>query len=323
MGINLILTIAAAALAGILVVLIVVLIGRNSRAKDPDTNYRGQLDAILNGAEEYEGEFSDGEASEPKFNFVRKWNETWGANLSEISGQFSPEDSRAGMLVVSIWVAIVALVAIFFNSIIAAIVIATILIFVLHVGLKSRAARKDSNIRHQLTGFLFAMKSNISAAETPERALMKVIDTMPSPLYDELLPAKNQILSNVGFAEAMSNLQEETTSEDLRFLCACMIQATSTGVSLENQIDTILGAVEQKKRTTEEIAQATKSANLSMYASGIIIPAGFIGIYILDERARDYWFVDPTSWIALAVAGIISFIGIRQAKKFVSKVREL
>lgn len=323
MGINLILTIAAAAFTGILVVLVVMLIGRNSKAKDPDTNYRGQLDAILNGAEEYEGEFSDGEISEPKFNFVRKWNESWGANLSEISGQFSPDDSRAGMLVASIWVAIVALVSVFFKSVIAAVVIATILIFVLHIALKSRAARKDSTIRHQLTGFLFAMKSNISAAETPERALMKVIDTMPSPLYDELLPAKNQILSNVGFSEAMDNLRQDTTSEDLRFLCSCMIQATSTGVSLEEQIDTILESVEQKKRTTEEITQATKSANLSMYASGIIIPAGFIGIYILDERARDYWFVDPTSWIALAVAGIISFVGIRQAKKFVSKVREL
>lgn len=322
LSLNLILAIAGALFAGVLVVLIAVAISRNAKAKDPETKYRGQLEAILNGSDEYEGEDYEG-GKEVKSSLFTRWNEIWGRNLAELSPQFSKDDSKGGLLVIALWVGIVALITIFLKSFLAGVAIASVLLFILFVFLKTKAERKDDVIRHQLTGFLFAMKANISASETPERALMKVIDNMPSPLYDQLLPAKNQILSNVGFAEAMANLQANTTSEDLRFLCACMIQATSTGVSLEGQIDIILHAVEQKRRTTEEINQATKSANLSMYAAGVIIPAGFIGIYILDERAREYWFVEPMSWLMLAVAAGISFVGIRQARKFVSKVREL
>ena len=321
MSLNLILALAAAVFAGLFVVIIAVMISRNAKDKDPETKYRGQLEAILSGSDEYDGE--DDEEYGGKAGLLTRWNESWGRGFAEISPQFSKDDPKAGFLVVAAWIAIVALVTLFLKSFLAGVAIASVLVFLLFVFLKSRASRKDDVIRHQLTGFLFAMKANISASETPERALMKVIDNMPSPLYDQLLPVKNQILSNVGFAEAMANLQDTTTSEDLRFLCACMIQATSTGVSLEGQIDIILHAVEQKRRTTEEITQATKSANMSMYAAGVIIPAGFIGIYILDERAREYWFVEPMSWLALAAAAGISFIGIRQARKFVSKVREL
>lgn len=321
MGMNLILAIAGSLMIGGLVVLVAIIIGRNAKEKDPETKYRGQLAAILSGEDEFEDEYE--EVSNGKLGPIGKWNAAWGKNLAEISPQFSKDDPKAGYLIIALWVAVVAIVTIFLKVLIAGIAIASIILAIFFFFLKSKAAKKDDVIRHQLTGFLFAMKSNISANETPERALMKVIDTMPSPLYDQLLPAKNQILSNVGFSEAMKTLKEGTTSEDLRFLCACMIQATSTGVSLEDQIDIILHAVEQKRRTTEEIAQATKSSNMSMYGAGIIIPAGFIGIYILDEGARDYWFIDPTSWLALGGAVLIGFIGIRQARKFVSKVREL
>lgn len=319
---NLILAICAAVFVGLIVALLAIIVGRKIQEKDPETKYRGQLDAILNQSEEFDGEHDEEEDGPPKRSLVTKWNSAWGKALAEISGQFSPDDSKAGVLVIALWIAIAAILTVLVN-IFAGIVFATGLLSGLYLVLKARGAKKDDNIRHQLTGFLFALKANISAGETPERALMKVVDNMPSPLYDELLPAKNQILSNQGFSASMQHLSELTTSEDLRFLCSCMIQATSTGVSLENQIDNILDSVEKKRRTTEEIRQSTKSANMSMYGAGIIIPAGFIGIYILDETARAYWFVEPMSWVALGVAAGISLFGIRQARKFVGKVKDL
>lgn len=320
MNMNLILAISGAVFVGLIVALIGLIVYRKVQEKDPETKYRGQLDAILNSSEEFDGENDDD--GPPKQSIVAKWNSMWGKAFAEISPQFSPDDSKAGVLVVVIWIALTAITTVFIN-IFAGLVLATGVMSGLFIFLKSKAAKKDDNIRHQLTGFLFALKANISANETPERALMKVVDNMPSPLYDELLPAKNQILSNVGFSAAMDHLRLITTSEDLRFLCSCMIQATSTGVSLENQIDNILDSVEKKRRVTEEIRQSTKSANMSMYGAGIIIPAGFIGIYVLDEGARAYWFIDPMSWIALAGAALIAFIGIKQARKFVGKVKDL
>lgn len=320
MNINLILAVSGAVFVGLVVALIGVIVYRKMQEKDPETKYRGQLDAILNSSEEFDGENEDD--GPPKKSIISKWNAAWGKAFAELSPQFSADDSKAGVIVIVVWTAITAIVTILIN-VFAGLILATAVMAAMFFYLKSKSAKKDDNIRHQLTGFLFALKANISANETPERALMKVVDNMPSPLYDALLPAKNQILSNVGFSAAMDHLRLTTTSEDLRFLCSCMIQATSTGVSLENQIDNILDSVEKKRRITEEIRQSTKSANMSMYGAGIIIPAGFIGIYILDEGARAYWFIDPMSWIALVGAALISFIGIKQARKFVGKVKDL
>lgn len=322
-GLNLILAVAAAVAIGVIAALVVIMVFRNSQAKNPEVKSREIMDAILTNSEEYDGEMDSEENDAPRRSPFDRWNRTWGKNLNQVSSAFTEDDPKAGFTVIAIFVAITAAVTFFFQNVIAGAMIGAIVVFSLYVLLKNRASKRDDVIRQQLTGFLYALKSNISANETPERALMKVVDEMAEPLHSELVVAKNQILSNVGFSEAMAHMREETTSEDLRFLCSCMIQASSTGTSLEGQIDTILDSVEKKRRSTEEIAQATKSSNMSMYASAIILPAGFIGVYILDDTAKDYWFVDPTSWIALAVAAAIFFVGIRQARKFVGKVKEL
>lgn len=317
---NLVLAIVASLFIGAIVSLIILALAKKSKENDPKEISRQQLAAILStdGYEDYSED--DGPAS--KHNILAKWNRSWGKLLSELSGSFSENDPKGGVVAAVTWIAISAILALVFNPI-AGPVLATALIVLVHFALKARAGKKDNLIREQLTGFLFGIKANVSANETPERALMKVIETMPSPLYDEVLPARNQILSNVGFTEAMTFLRDHTTSEDLRFLCSCMIQASSTGVSLENQIDTILDAVEQKRRITEEIKQATKTANISMNAAAIIIPGAFLGSYFLSPQVQEFWFIDPISWGMLAFAVLISFVGVRQARKYVAKVREL
>lgn len=71
---------------------------------------------------------------------------------------------------------------------------------------KHKIAELDARLNEQVPSFLSALKSNIQANETPERALVGAIDNTADPLYSELLVVKQYIeLGN--FKEAMTILQ--------------------------------------------------------------------------------------------------------------------
>lgn len=319
MNTNFIIGIVAALMVGAFIAIMVLAIGRGAKKNTQRDIRREQLESILSGAEE--GEFLEEE--EEEFSIFNKWFRVWGRLFQELSGSFNQNDTKAGYLVIGLYVAIAAGVGFFVNNPLAGMVIAAVAVFILFIFLRIRAGRKDAVIRVQLTGFLFALKAHLTANETPERAVMRVIDDMPKPLWDELLPLKNQILSNVSFEEALKELRSTTTSNDLRFLCSCIIQSVSAGTSLEKQIDKIREVVDTRKRITEEISQATKSASNAIYIASVIFPGLFIGVYMLDEQAREYWFVDPMSWAMLAVAGMLFGFGVYLARKFVNAVKKL
>ena len=102
-----------------------------------------------------------------------------------------------------------------------------------------------------------------------------------------------------------------------------MIQGNNTGSSLDKQLDIIRETIDERKRINETINQSTRSANIGIYGATIIIPGTLIALYIVDERVREYWFVNPQSWIALIIAGAMYAVGIFFARRFVSSVRKL
>lgn len=312
------LSIIISLLLGALIAVISFMVIRNIQAKDPEARYAEQLEMILRGGTEEDYAL---EAHTP--GVIEKWNRYWGRLFKEISPNYSPETNNAGLTVVVIWGAILVAVSVFFKSPLAGVLIATAVVIGISVTLSIKSRQKDSIIRNQLTGFLFALKANVSANLTPERAMSKIIPNMPSPLYEELEPIRKQLSANVSFKDTLIDLKDRTTSDDLKFLCSCIIMATTDGVSLEQQIDIIRETVDQKKRISEEISQATKAATMNTYAASIIIPIGFLGTYLIDERSREFWFVEPISWAALAAVFVLYGIGVFLSRKFVSKVRKL
>lgn len=255
---------------------------------------------------------------------VYRWNQYWSKLFHESGwGRYGDEDNSAGrdvfvlglfaMIIVSIITRVV-----FLGPIIVGMVGAIVVSLV-----KFKNQREQQKLNEQLPGFLAALKANIQANTTPERALVKVVDDMPSPLYEDLLPAKRQILANTSFTDVIKDLNERTTSKDLKFLCACMIQAVSTGASLESQIGTIQKVLEERQKVNDEINKAVSSAMPSIYIASLAIPLVFFATYFLNDATRQYWFVDPTSWIGLGVVLALWATGIYLSKKSVDSIRNL
>lgn len=253
---------------------------------------------------------------------MSKWTRMWG-NLFEQMGweRYQGNPKRAGREVLLAG-GIVALVASLITmNVFVGPVIASASLFAAYMVLKNIAAKKSDAISDQLPGFLFALKANIQANEAPERAVLKVINAMPSPLYEDLLIIRSHILSNSTFKEALEDLKVKTANRDLKFLASCMIQATASGANLAPQIDTIQEVLEARRAVTDEINKAARAASPAIWASSVAIPGAFIAIFFGDPNASSFWFVQPISWLILLVIAGLWGLGVYLSRRMVNNIR--
>lgn len=264
------------------------------------------------------------EEGSTKVTLVTRWNRYWSERFKAMGwAKYNSKESSAGrdILVVGLLIAVVA--GLFIRNIPGGIAIAAVALYVIGSFMKSRSSKQSDVLNAQLPGFLFALKANIQANETPERAVLKVVDNMPKPLYDDLVIVKSRILANSSFRDALEDLASKTSSRDLQFLCACMIQATTTGANLESQITVIQHVLEARRKVSDELAKAIRSAMPAIYIASVVIPGAFIFSLFFDANAANFWFKEPISWAALA--GVVAFytVGVWLSKKLVDNIKNL
>lgn len=282
-----------------------------------DMDFEEQLREIL------VDELAGGDDDSPK-TLVDKWMFMWARLFREMGWQRYDDNPRqAGIDVLVGWVVIAAATSAVAANLFVGPVLASALVFGLLIIVKNTAAKKADAISDQLPGFLFALKANIQANETPERAILKVVSAMPSPLYDDLLIVQSHILANSTFKEALLDLKEKTANRDLKFLASCMIQATSSGANIESQIATIQNVLDARREVSDEINQAARAASPAIWASSIAIPGAFIAIYFGDPNAASFWFVNPISWALLGVIGALWGAGVYFSRRMVTQIRNM
>lgn len=258
-----------------------------------------------------------------KRTLVQRWNNYWN-KLFQSAGvaKYNNEASNAGKDVLMMLIGSIVLVSIITQNIILGIIITGGIVFGLITVLRMRFNKKIEELNDQLPPFLFALKSNLQASETNERAMEKVIESMPSPLYDDLIIVRNKLRASSTFKEAMEELQQKTLSDDLKFLSACMIQATSTGSSLEAQLDSIQKVLEERKKVSDGIKQAIKQASPVMWLTSFTLPALFLYSYLFDSQAKQFWFKEPLSYIVLLVVIVLYVAGMWLVRKQVNNIRD-
>lgn len=280
-----------------------------------ERDYTEQLDELL-------GDDDDFNKQE---NLIQKWNNYWGKLLgeSEIDRYSLNDKTTAGREMIMLFVGIFFVSMLLLRNPILPIFIVAVVWYVLVFYVRSTAVRKTKAIDDQLTGLLFSVKSNLQAGDTNEKALMGVVDAMPSPLREELIVGRNILLSSGTFKEALEALSAATTSKDLRFLCSCMIQAANSGASMTQQIDNIQKVLESRRKVTAEIDQAVKSVSPAMWLAGLIIPVMFVVSYFIDGAAQDFWFSTLMGWAGFFGVVVLYVVGLIMVKHQVDKVRNI
>lgn len=297
----------------LLLILLVVFVVRRNKTKD---GYDKQLQELME--DDYE------EGGKLNQNIIDKWNLYWGKILKNSGlARYSEDVTSAGKDVLAVTVIVAIIVSVIMRNVLAGFGISFTVLWLVGILMKMRSNKKEDSINYQLPGFLFSLKANLQADETNENALMKVIDSMPSPLYDDLVVVKKKLMTNATFSEALEDLSKKTTSRDLKFLCACMIQSDEAGSDMEKQITTIQHVLEARRKVNDEINRAVKAAQPSIWVSTLAIPALLLFGYFMDSSARGFWFVDPLSWGVLAIVGGLYAIGMFFVRKFVNAIRNI
>lgn len=259
-----------------------------------------------------------------KVTYMYRWNQYWSKLFKEAGwARYNDDAGNAGRDVLFVGIGLMLIISLLFRSVILGPFVVIVFGVVIVALLKFRIQKEQQKISTQLPGFLAALKANIQANSTPERAILKVVDDMPSPLYDDLYVSKQQILANTPFNVVIKDLSKRTKSKDLKFLCACILQAISSGANLESQIGKIQEVLEERQKSSDALSKAISSVTPSIYVASVAIPFTFFALYILNDVTREYWFVDPTSWLGLLVVLLLWGAGIWLSKKQVDKIRNL
>lgn len=253
-----------------------------------------------------------------------KWNKYWGTIAKESGiARYVAVDNTAGRDIVVVTILIGVLSGVLIKNPLAGLVIGLTVIVTASGIMRNLAGKKAEAINAQLPGFLFALKANVQANETTEKAILKIIDGMPSPLYDEIVIVKHRLLASSTLEDALIELSYKTASRDLKFLCSCMIQASNAGANIEAQITTIQKVLKARSEVSDALNKAVKSVQPSMWIASIVIPGTFVATYLMDPNSRDFWFITPMSWIALAAVGILWGAGIWLSKKLVDSIKNI
>ena len=300
-----------------LIVLLIVLIYLAIKKSRTSASYDEQLEELL----EYEYNTS---SSKVQDGIVARWNRHWAETLKGAGfARYNADSTGAGRDIALIAVAVAVLGSALMGQILIGPVLSVLVVFGASMFLRMKADKKSQDMNLQLPGFLFSLKANLQASETNERALLKVVDSMPSPLYDDLLIVKNRLLANGSFKEALEELSAKTSSRDLKFLCACMIQAAMSGSNMVTQLDSIQKVLEARRKVGDEIQKAVKTVQPAIWLSSAVIPALFLASYFMDASSREFWFIDPMSWIALGATVILYIAGMLLTKNQVDKIKNM
>lgn len=253
-----------------------------------------------------------------------KWNRYWGSLFKGAGlARYNDKTAHAGRDVFVAMVIAAVILSLVIQNAILGILVSIAVPFVIAFIMKNRINKKSSALNQQLPGFIFALKAQLQASETTERAMLKVVDSMPSPLFEDLKVVKNKLLASSSFKDALQELSRKTSSNDLKFMAACMIQATSSGANLENQLDSIQNVLKSRREVEDEINQAVQSATPAMWIASLAIPGVFLASIILDNSAREFWLTQPIAWGILAVVAVLYGVSMYMVRGQVEKIKNI
>ena len=187
---------------------------------------------------------------------------------------------------------------------------------------ENKIKEKERIFEDQIPSFLAALKSNVQANQTPERALIEAINTTDYPLYEELKIAK--ALTETGsFNMALNALRNQTTNSSLKFLCSCIELSTQVGANLEDQIIIIEEMLESKQDLKRKLDRAAAENMPLIYVSSLVIPGMFTYLYIKTDMAKEFWFTSLESWAIFLFVILVFTGGLFMANREVKKATDL
>lgn len=258
-----------------------------------------------------------------KESIFSKWNDYWDKALHRAGlDRFNPR-GRVGFEIVLLAVFVGVLPALAFKNVLVVLIFAGFFLGVVALVLRNMANSQQEHIFNQLSGFIFSFKANIEARRTPEQAFLSIVDDLPEPLYSELISVKQGLLASVPFSTLLQDVVNKTSSRDLRFFASCLLQATSSGGDIVEQLGTIQRILEDQRVIKDEIQRGVKTTTPVIWATSAILPLIFGVTMIADPTAREFWFQDPISYPLFIFGVMLYLVAVVSVSRIAEKTKKL
>lgn len=283
-----------------------------------NASYSSQLEEILN-------DFDDEVTARKNGPSVSKrWNDFWGERLKKAGwARYENDNSTAGRDILITLTVVFFLSLLFFSNILLALATPVTLAFGVSMFAQIRAEKQATLIDDQITGFLYSLRANLLSSDVLENAFQRVVPSLENPIRAELEIASNHIKSGKNFREAISLMSQKTASNEMKFLCSCMIQASAHGASLEKQIERIIENVKKRQIERNLISRAEGKMRFPTIVSIFIIPVIFVATSLASPATREYWADLNQSYIGLILSLILWVLSIYLVRRMIRKIKNL
>lgn len=302
-----------AVLALIFLVVILLLMLKQQRAKKLYANFFEQLDNVTNPEEFRKNNIS----------LVQKYIDYWDSLLrfSHVVPASSIPTRNAMNVTLALVTAFLAMMFLTMSPL-AGFMLSGITAGLIIMFCKNKIQKNEARLVEQIPGLLATLKSGVQSGQGPELALKAAINNTAEPLYSEL-SIMIPFLDTGTISSALAALRRSTNNRNIRFLCSCIELSSEVGANLEEQIVIIEEILKEQKRLRTKLRKAISDNKPLTYVSLILPPFLFLFTYSTSELARDFWFVEPLSYVVLLAVGVISFIGTAITKKLISNVTNI
>lgn len=226
----------------------------------------------------------------------------------------------------SYWATLSGIIGFFFGllvipgNIIGAFALTAAAIFGLRYIFQFQANRRVTKIETQLPNLLSAIRANLQANMTPEKAVINLADQFDGPIGEELRILRNEVSVNIPLDNALQNMSDRVKSPELKFLVSSIKLAVARGVDLDPQIEVIQRIVLQRGEIAGKLRIAIAQVTPTMAISVGLIPLGLMWSLSSSEDNTAYWS-SFAGIITLAIVVVLYVAGIFLTRRQISKVK--
>ena len=156
--------------------------------------------------------------------------------------------------------------------------------FLMDVGIRTRAAVRQSAIAKDLPDFLDIVAVTITAGASFQGALRRVARELEGPLADEVLTTLRQMDIGASRRAAFEGLRKRTDVEALDSFISALLQAEELGAPLSDTVRSLASEMRTERGQTMRRKAAETAPKISLVVIMFIVPATLLmavtGIFI-------------------------------------------
>lgn len=229
------------------------------------------------------------------------WFEYW-ARASEKTGAVLTERESPGRLVAGMMLFAAAFgFLVFPGGAFGALVAPLVTAGGWRLWLSAQERKRIGAMEKQLPNLISGLESNLQAGSTPQRAMLKVAEDLPSPLGDEMRLLRDDLAVNISLQQALGSLAGRVPSREMQFLVSSVEVAVESGAPLGPQLATIQEIVIQRTRIRQKLRSAVAQVKPTLFLALGAVPL----MWLFSLRAADsrsYWFGDGIFMLIIAAA---------------------